>query len=101
MPGIDVLFVGPWDLGNNIGRPVLGEFHEDLEAAIEKIRKAAVDAGKKSGVYCVGGVAAKKYADQGFDFVRSLLESLRLTLQSDMVLDFRRGRCSRPSDLSL
>lgn len=69
MPGIDVLFVGPWDLGNNIGRPVLGAFHDDLNAAIERIRKAATDAGKRAGIYAVGGEAAKQYADQGFHMV--------------------------------
>jgi 2-keto-3-deoxy-L-rhamnonate aldolase RhmA len=101
VPGIDVLFIGPWDLGNNIGRPVLGEFHEDLQAAIEKIRKAAVNAGKKSGIYCVGGEAAKKYADQGFDFVSCHPTFSNSTFQSDNVVDFRRGRCSRSSNLSL
>lgn len=69
VPGIDVLFVGPWDLGNNIGRPVMDEFHDDLNAAIERIRKAAVDNGKKAGIYCVGGAPAKKYAAQGFHMV--------------------------------
>ncbi|KAI9041928.1 uncharacterized protein KD926_006265 [Aspergillus affinis] len=63
VPGIDVLFIGPWDLGNNIGRPVLGTFHNDLSAAIERIRKAAVDNGKRAGIYCVGGEAAKNLSD--------------------------------------
>lgn len=70
VPGIDVLFIGPWDLGNNIGRPVIGEFHEDLNAAIDRIYKAAVSNGKRAGIYCAGGAAAKKYADQGFHMVR-------------------------------
>jgi 4-hydroxy-2-oxoheptanedioate aldolase len=52
----------------------MGAFHEDLEAAIERIRKAAVDNGKRAGIYCVGGAAAKKYADQGFHMVRSRLD---------------------------
>lgn len=73
VPGIDVLFVGPWDLGNNIGRPVLGEFHSDLKAAIERIRKAAVDNGKRAGIYCLGGDSAKMYRDQGFHMVRRSL----------------------------
>lgn len=70
VPGIDVLFIGPWDLGNNIGRPVLGEFHDDLKASIERIRKAAIDNGKRVGIYCVGGEAARKYKGQGFHMVR-------------------------------
>ena len=75
--GIDVLFVGPYDLGNNIGHPVLGEFDPELTAAIAKILKAAQDAGKKSGVYATSGEQARTYADQGFQMVRpsSLLHS--------------------------
>lgn len=69
VPGIDVLFIGPWDLGNNIGRPVMGEFHDDLKAAIERIRKAAIGNGKRVGIYCAGGESAKVYKDQGFHMV--------------------------------
>lgn len=33
--GVDVLFVGPFDLGNNIGRPILeGVIHEECECSI-------------------------------------------------------------------
>jgi len=67
--GIDVLFVGPWDLGNNIGHPVLGKFDPELEDAIARVLKAAKDAGKKAGIYCPNGDAARKYADQGFQMV--------------------------------
>lgn len=72
VPGIDVLFIGPWDLGNNIGRPAIGAFHDDLNAAIDRIYKASVNNGKRVGIYCAGGAAAKKYADQGFHMVREL-----------------------------
>ena len=67
--GIDVLFVGPWDLGNNIGHPVLGDFDPELKEAISRIRKAANDAGKKSGIYCPNGDVARRYADEGFQMV--------------------------------
>lgn len=78
VPGIDVLFIGPWDLGNNIGRPVLGEFHEDLSTAIDRIYKAAVDNGKRVGIYCAGGAAAKKYADQGFHMISVVADAVAL-----------------------
>lgn len=61
--------IGPYDLGNNIGRPILGELHEELKAAIAKIHKAAVDNGKKTGIYCTSGEQARMYADQGFHMV--------------------------------
>lgn len=69
MPGIDVLFVGPWDLGNNIGHPVTGDFSPELEAAISRILKASQAAGKKAGIYCPSGEFAKRYADNGFQMV--------------------------------
>ena len=70
VPGIDVLFVGPFDLGNNIGHPILdGKMHDNLHAAIAKILKAANATGKKAGIFCTSGEQAKEYADQGFHMI--------------------------------
>lgn len=67
VPGIDVLFVGPFDLGNNIGHPITDdEMHENLRAAIAKVLAAANAAGKKAGIYCTSGEQAKSYSAQGF-----------------------------------
>ncbi|OQU98391.1 hypothetical protein CLAIMM_04185 isoform 2 [Cladophialophora immunda] len=67
--GIDVLFIGPWDLGNNIGYPVKGDFSPELKEAIARILKAAQAAGKKSGIYCPSGEVARQYADMGFQMI--------------------------------
>jgi 4-hydroxy-2-oxoheptanedioate aldolase len=69
--GIDVLLIGPYDLGNNIGHPVTGDFAPEVLTAMETIRKAAANAGKKSGIYATSGEQARSYADQGFNMVGS------------------------------
>ena len=69
VPGIDVLFVGPWDLGNNLGFPVKGDFAPELKEAIAKVQKVAEAAGKKSGIYCPNGDFGRKFADEGFQMV--------------------------------
>ncbi|OJD23069.1 hypothetical protein ACJ73_05580 [Blastomyces percursus] len=79
VPGVDVLLIGPWDLGNNIGRPVRGDFHSDLVAAIERIRKAAVDNGKRAGIYSADGESANKYAEQGFHMISVISDVAALT----------------------
>ncbi|KAK7549471.1 HpcH/HpaI aldolase/citrate lyase family protein [Phyllosticta citricarpa] len=67
VPGIDVLLIGPFDLGNNIGHPIIdGHVAEELTTAIDRIHKAAVDNGKRTGIYCTSGEEARKYADKGF-----------------------------------
>jgi 4-hydroxy-2-oxoheptanedioate aldolase len=71
-----VLFIGPWDLGNNLGYPVQGDFAPELKEAIARILKAAQDAGKKSGIYCPSGDFARRYADQGFQMVSPLIQIL-------------------------
>jgi 4-hydroxy-2-oxoheptanedioate aldolase len=56
VPGIDILFVGPFDLGNNIGHPIInGAMHEELQVAISSVLKAANEAGKKAGIFCTSG----------------------------------------------
>ncbi|KAH6719195.1 Pyruvate/Phosphoenolpyruvate kinase-like domain-containing protein [Leptodontidium sp. MPI-SDFR-AT-0119] len=70
VPGIDVLFIGPFDLGNNIGHPIVnGVMHDDLHAAIKKILEASRKVGKKAGIFCTSGEQSKGYADMGFDMI--------------------------------
>lgn len=70
VPGIDVLFVGPFDLGNNIGRPIIGgEMHDDLQAAIKTILDAARKAGKKAGIFCTSGEQSKGTSTTSFPFL--------------------------------
>lgn len=71
IPGVDVLFVGPFDLGNNIGHPILdGAMHNELKEAIAKVLQTAKESGKRAGIYCTSGEQAREYADQGFHMVR-------------------------------
>lgn len=60
-PLVDVLFIGPFDLGNNIGYPIIdGDVKPELEQAIARILKAAKSAGKKCGMYASSGEEAGK-----------------------------------------
>lgn len=69
-PLVDVVFIGPFDLGNNIGHPIIdGKMDPELDEAIARTLRAAVAAGKKCGIYCTSGEQAKKYADQGFHMI--------------------------------
>lgn len=58
---VDLLFVGPFDLGNNIGYPIInGDVKPELKEAIARILKTAKAAGKKCGIYCSSGEEAAK-----------------------------------------
>lgn len=111
--GIDVLFIGPFDLGqfqglytypncvgqqpdrlvgNNIGYPVIdGVMTTELKAAIAKVLAAAKKAGKKSGVYCTGGEQAKMFADQGFDMMNVVTDYPALDFAAKEQLSFATG----------
>jgi len=67
---VDVLFIGPFDLGNNIGHPILnGVVKPELHAAIHRTLKAANAAGKKCGIYATSGEQAREYAEKGFHMI--------------------------------
>ncbi|KAH9887871.1 Pyruvate/Phosphoenolpyruvate kinase-like domain-containing protein [Xylariomycetidae sp. FL2044] len=57
VPGVDVLFIGPFDLANNLGLPIQGG--PELEQAIDRILAAANKAGKKCGIFTNNGEQAK------------------------------------------
>jgi len=70
VPGIDVLFVGPFDLGNSIGHSIVdGTMHDELKEAIARIQQAAKENDKSSGIYSTSGDQAREFADQGFNMV--------------------------------
>lgn len=67
--------MGPFDLGNNIGHPILtGTIHDELKEAIAKIQRAAKANGKYTGIYSTSGDQAREFADQGFNMVCSFLK---------------------------
>jgi 4-hydroxy-2-oxoheptanedioate aldolase len=64
VPGIDVLFVGPFDLGVSIGHSITGgKMDQD---AIQSVQEAAQAAGIATGIYCDSGEDAKEWASKGF-----------------------------------
>lgn len=66
VPGLDVLFVGPFDLSNSMGVPFGSDKHNE---AIARILKAAHDHGKTAAIFCSNGEQARQRLEQGFDMV--------------------------------
>lgn len=89
--GVDCLLIGPFDLGNAIGRPVLGEMHEELKGAIERIKEAGHAKGKKVGIYCTSAEDARRCAERGFELVSIANDRGALTEYFSQTLRVARG----------
>jgi 4-hydroxy-2-oxoheptanedioate aldolase len=77
--GVDVLLVGPFDLGNNIGHPILdGTMHANLVDAIDKIQQAATKHGKRTGIYCTSGEQSRQFAEKGFNMISIAADMIAL-----------------------
>lgn len=73
--------------GNNIGHPIIeGQVAQELKDAIAKILTACRKAGKKCGIFSVGGAQAKQFAEQGFDLISVATDytALAFTVQEQM-----------------
>ncbi|KAL2017551.1 hypothetical protein VTK56DRAFT_1985 [Thermocarpiscus australiensis] len=91
-PLVDVVFVGPFDLGNNIGHPIIdAKMAPELDEAISRILRAAVAAGKKCGIYCTSGEQAKQYADKGFHMISVATDFTALQAAMEDTLAIARG----------
>ncbi len=92
-PLVDVLFIGPFDLGNNIGHPIIdGKMDPELHDAIAKTLRAANNAGKKCGIFCTSGEQAKAYADQGFHMISVATDATALQAVMIDTLAVARGQ---------
>jgi len=68
--GIDGIFIGPNDLGLNLGRSAFTDptDNEVREAILHCLRRAKA-AGKRAGLFCPSGQVAARRIAEGFDFV--------------------------------
>lgn len=90
--GVDVLLIGPFDLGNNIGQPILdGVMTDELHAAIDKVHQAAVRNGKKTGIFCVSGEQANTYVEKGYHMVTVTGDMIALPATLELQLKQARG----------
>ncbi|EIN13352.1 Phosphoenolpyruvate/pyruvate domain-containing protein [Punctularia strigosozonata HHB-11173 SS5] len=64
--GIDIAFIGPFDLALSMGVEFGSQEHED---AIARILAAAKSAGKLAAIFCLTGEQSAKRFEQGFDLV--------------------------------
>jgi len=68
--GIDVLFIGPYDLSISLGYPPPSPDPDPrVEQVIQRILTEAHAAGKKCAIYCISGTQAAERAAQGFDMI--------------------------------
>ena len=87
-----MLFCGPFDLGNNIGHPILdGTMHEELKEAVVKIQRVAKENRKASGIYATSGDQAREYADQGFQMISVATDAALLPAAMHSALTSARG----------
>jgi 4-hydroxy-2-oxoheptanedioate aldolase len=68
--GLDGIFIGPSDLGLNLGKGTAADPTDtEVRAAIDHCLARAKAAGKRAGLFCPSGKVAGSRAAQGFDFV--------------------------------
>ena len=74
MPGVDGVFVGPFDLSIGMGIP-LQTNHPSMEEAIERILAACKSAGKESYIFVNSIEDARLWAEHGFDSITYRLDA--------------------------
>lgn len=68
LPQLDVVFIGPGDLSQAIGKP--GQLDApELQDMIKHIIEVSLAAGKAVGIFCGNPAAAKKYIDMGATYI--------------------------------
>jgi 4-hydroxy-2-oxoheptanedioate aldolase len=68
VPGIDVIFLGPYDMSQSMG--ITGQVtHPRIQEAAEKVVTTAKKYGKVAGIFAGSGAIAKERAAQGFQYI--------------------------------
>lgn len=87
VPGIDVVFVGPFDLHAQMGLTPSGEGREpEFVAAVERIKAAARQHNLPLGIYSSNGQAAARRITEGFQLVSAASDQGCLTAAAQQQL---------------
>lgn len=76
VPGVDALFMGPYDLSSSMG--IVGEFeHPRFVEALKKVRDAAKNAGMPVGLHVVAPdiEQVRQRASEGFQFIACSIDT--------------------------
>jgi 4-hydroxy-2-oxoheptanedioate aldolase len=70
LPGVDVLFLGPYDLGHALGLPP-GPESPEMQSTAQGVASAAREAGKAAAVFLGEPGLAGRYRELGFNLIAS------------------------------
>jgi 4-hydroxy-2-oxoheptanedioate aldolase len=74
--GLDMLYIGPSDLGLSLGREGrMDQTDPVVVQAIDRVLKTAKNAGLKAGIFCVDPAYSKAMIEKGFDLVTVLTDT--------------------------
>ncbi len=69
-PGLDGLYIGPWDLSVSLGRPQRADFADaELLRVFDRVQEVAVRHGLFTGVFTARPAEARAMEAKGFDLV--------------------------------
>ena len=86
VPGVDVIFIGPFDLSGSMGK--LGQIDDaDVRQAIATVRETAVNAGLPVGIFAPTVNIAKPFIAEGFQLVAVATDTLLLAESAKKTLD--------------
>jgi 2-keto-3-deoxy-L-rhamnonate aldolase RhmA len=75
VPGLDAVFVGPYDLSASMG--LTGQVdHPDVVAAIERVASVCQAAGMRLGIFGASPAAVRPYIERGFTLVVGAVDTL-------------------------
>lgn len=85
VPGIDAVFLGPYDLSASLGK--MGDIHAaEVTEAIAKVTSACTAAGVQLGFFGATASAAQPYIDSGYTLVAIGIDTLLLGAAADNVV---------------
>ncbi|HEY6845789.1 MAG TPA: aldolase/citrate lyase family protein [Terracidiphilus sp.] len=86
VPGIDAVFIGPYDLSGSMG--LLGDIsHPQVMDAIDRVRTACAAAHSPYGIYCANVHQAKKEIERGAKLVAVGTDILHLACSARSALE--------------
>lgn len=85
VPGVDAIFVGPYDLSASLGK--LGQVNDpEVQQAIQTVTKASLQAGIRLGIFGLTSESVRPFIDRGYTLIVAGIDTMMLGSSASQLL---------------
>jgi 2-keto-3-deoxy-L-rhamnonate aldolase RhmA len=91
VPGIDALFIGPYDLSGSMGK--IGQVKDpEVQQQVDKVRRVCLEAGMAVGIFTSNPDDVKSFIEKGYTVIAVGIDTMVISQRIRQIVQLMKGK---------